>query len=61
MLTPMEYKVIQLVKEAKRNKEIASELGITVGTVRAHLRNIFLKLNIKSRAELIIKKSKFNF
>ena len=55
MLTPMEYKIVQQVKQAKRNKAIAEELGITEGTVRTHLRNIFIKLKIKSRAELIIK------
>jgi DNA-binding CsgD family transcriptional regulator len=54
-LTEMEYEVAMLVKQAKRNKEIADELGIAEGTVRTHLRSIFKKLKIKSRAELIIK------
>lgn len=54
-LTEMEWEVTQLVKKAMRNKEIAQELGIAEGTVRTHLRSIFRKLNIKSRAELIIK------
>jgi DNA-binding CsgD family transcriptional regulator len=54
-LTPREYKVVLLIKQAKRNKEIAEELGIGEGTVRTHMRSIFKKLKIKSRAELIIK------
>jgi len=54
-MTPMESKITALVKQAKRNKEIADILGITEGTVRTHLRSIFRKLKIKSRAELIIK------
>ena len=55
MLTPTEYKIAILVKQAKRNKEIAEVLKISEGTVRTHLRSIFRKLKIKSRAELIIK------
>ena len=55
MLTPTEMKITELVKQAKRNKEIADVLGITEGTVRTHMRSIFVKLNVKSRAELIIK------
>ena len=54
-MTPSEYKVTQLVKQAKRNKEIADIMGIGEGTVRTHLRSIFRKLKIKSRAELIIR------
>lgn len=54
-LTAAENKVALLVKQAKRNKEIADTLGIGEGTVRTHLRSIFAKLNIKSRAELIVK------
>lgn len=55
IFTPTEIKIIMLVKQAKRNKEIAEIMGITEGTVRTHLRSIFRKLKIKSRAELIIK------
>jgi DNA-binding CsgD family transcriptional regulator len=55
MLTSTEYKIALLVKQAKRNQQIADELGIGEGTVRTHLRSIFKKLKIKSRAELIIK------
>jgi len=54
-LTPTEHEVAKLVKQAKRNKEIADIIEIGEGTVRTHLRSIFRKLKIKSRAELIIK------
>lgn len=55
MLTKTEIEITKFVKQAKRNKEIAETMGITEGTVRTHLRSIFRKLKIKSRAELIIK------
>jgi DNA-binding CsgD family transcriptional regulator len=54
-LTPTEIKIANMVKQARRNLEIAEEMGIGEGTVRTHMRSIFRKLKIKSRAELIIK------
>jgi len=54
-LTPTELRVAELVKQAKSNNEIAESLKIGEGTVRTHLRNVFKKLNITSRAALIIK------
>lgn len=55
LFTVRELEIIALVKQAKSNKQIAEELGVGIGTVISHLRNIFIKLKIKSRAELIIK------
>jgi len=54
-LTPTEIIITEYIKQAKRNKEIADIMGIGEGTVRTHLRSIFRKLKIKSRAELIIR------
>jgi len=52
-LTPREVQVIELVAEGKRNKEIASVLGITEDTVESHVRNIFLKLNVTERTAAV--------
>jgi DNA-binding NarL/FixJ family response regulator len=52
-LTPREVEVIELVAEGKRNKEISSVLGITEDTVEAHLRNIYLKLNVSERTAAV--------
>ncbi len=51
-LTAIEYNVAKLAKTGMANQEIADFLGITVNSVRAHLRHIFNKLNIASRKEL---------
>ena len=51
-LTSIEYNVAKLAKNGMANQEIADFLGITVNSVRAHLRHIFNKLSIESRKEL---------
>ena len=48
-LTPREIRVMELVAEGRRNKEIASSLAISEETVQVHLRNIFAKLKVSER------------
>lgn len=50
-LTPREEEVLRLVARGLINKEIAGELGITLETVRQHLKNCYAKLHVRSRTE----------
>jgi DNA-binding CsgD family transcriptional regulator len=52
VLTPAERRIAELVAEGMRNREIASTLFMSVGTVEAHLTRIYRKLGIRSRSEL---------
>ena len=52
-LTPRECEVTNHVVSGLLNKEIASELGITERTVKAHRRHAMAKMGAKSSAELI--------
>ncbi len=54
-LSNREREVANLLLEGKSNKQIASALGITVRTVEFHLKNIYEKLQVGSRVELILK------
>ncbi|MEO0572985.1 MAG: helix-turn-helix transcriptional regulator, partial [Bacteroidota bacterium] len=55
-LTTQEQKVANAIKKGKTNKEIASELFISLSTVKTHINSIYKKLGVGSRREL---KSKF--
>ena len=52
-LTEREHDVLKLLLAGKSNKEISSALFITESTVKTHVRNIFSKYDVSSRAELI--------
>jgi len=52
-LTPREMEIIRLLAHGKSNKELATQLGISVRTVEAHRAKIMLKLGLHSLAELI--------
>ena len=54
ILTAREIEVVRMVARGLRNKEIADQLSITEGTVKAHLRTIFEKVGVDSRAKLIV-------
>jgi DNA-binding CsgD family transcriptional regulator/tetratricopeptide (TPR) repeat protein len=51
-LTRREAEIARLACEGKTYQAIADSLGIAFKTVETHHRNIFLKLNVKGRAEL---------
>jgi ATP/maltotriose-dependent transcriptional regulator MalT len=54
-LTPQEQSVVRLVVQGKRNREVATELVVSVNTVEYHLKNVYAKLGIGSRSELILR------
>ena len=58
-LAPRERELIKCVRQGLRNREIASELGVTEGTVKVYLHNVFEKLGVKNRTELAIRADEF--
>jgi len=45
---------VELVSQAKPNKEIAYQLHLSEGTVKEYLNRIFRKLDVSNRTELAV-------
>ena len=54
-LTSQEEKVAELMVADKTNKEIATELFISLNTVKTHIRNLYAKLEVGNRTEFVEK------
>jgi len=52
-LTDREFEVLQLLGEAKTNREIAEQLHLSPKTVETHRMNLMRKLNLKKSAEML--------
>ncbi len=53
-LSERELDVFMLLLEEKTNKSIANELFVSVNTVKFHLQNIYVKLNVGNRTDAIL-------
>jgi|GEM_PF-2308751 len=54
-LTERELEVLSLVASGASNREIGEKMVITLPTVKKHLSNIFSKLNVTSRTQLLVR------
>lgn len=54
-LTPKELEILQLIYEGNSNKDISEALAISLMTVKNHTKNIYTKMQVKSRSEAIVK------
>lgn len=52
-LSEREISVLKLVANGKANKEIATALSVSEDTVKAHLKNIFAKLDVGDRTQAV--------
>lgn len=53
-LSLREQQLVDLVRQAKSNKEIAFELSLTVGSVKEYMHRVFKKVGVRSRTELAL-------
>lgn len=60
-LSKREYEVLQLIRDQKSNQEIADHLFVEKSTVKTHINNIYKKLGVTQRGDLIHLKGNFTF
>ena len=53
-LSPREIDVLRHLASSSRNKSIAAELGISEGTVKAHMKSILAKLDARDRTDAVV-------
>ena len=53
-LTAREREIVQMVSEGLRNRDIAERMKISEGTVKVHLHNVYEKLGVDGRLELVL-------
>ena len=54
VLTPRETEIVQMVAQGLRNRNIGERLSISEGTVKIHLHNIYEKVKVNGRLELVL-------
>lgn len=59
-LSNRELEVLHLIAEGASNREIAEALVVSIGTVKKHVNNIFLKLDARSRTQAIAAAQRYN-
>lgn len=52
-LTPQQFRVASMVSDGLLNKQIAYELNVTEATIKAHMTEIFRKLGLHSRTQVV--------
>lgn len=54
VLSPRETEIVRMVAGGLSNQELAQRLGVSEGTIKIHLHNIYKKLKVHSRLELVL-------
>lgn len=54
VLSPRETEIVRMVAGGIGNRELAERLGVSEGTIKIHLHNIYKKLKVHSRLELVL-------
>ena len=54
-LTPREVQIAELVCQGLRHGSIAGQLSIQPGTVKTHIRNIYRKVKVKNKMNMLLR------
>lgn len=54
-LTPHEARIVRMLAEGDSYQEVGDRLGVTVNTIRNHIRRIYEKLHVHTKSEAVSK------
>jgi ATP/maltotriose-dependent transcriptional regulator MalT len=54
-LSKREHQILQLISEGLSNQQMAAQLYISENTIKKHISNLFLKLDVERRTEAVKK------
>lgn len=54
-LSQREQEILQLLCSGASNREISEKLFLSENTVKFHLKNLYVKMDVKNRAQAILK------
>lgn len=54
-LTTREQEILLLIRLGKTNKEVAADLGVSVNTIKTHMKNLFAKLEVSNRTQATLR------
>jgi len=60
-LSARETEILELIAQGLANRDIAARLGVTEKTVRNHINSIFAKLQVRTRAQAIVRAREAGF
>lgn len=53
-LTNREYQILKLIVQGYSNSDIADKLFLSLSTIKTHVSNLYIKMNVKSRFQAIV-------
>lgn len=59
-LSKRELEILSLLAEGHSNQEIAAKLFVSLSTVKSHIQNLFVKLDVKRRTQAVEKAKRLN-
>jgi len=60
-ITPRQHDVLKLMRKGHSNKKISSELNVSVDTVKEHIHNLFILLEVSNRVTCVYKAEELGF